>query len=104
MEKLRQSSSLVSIKSSRTLPSLGELRQSEQFEGLNENVSISTKKYFRFILAIAIAPVLRRIQLEVFPYGSDEAMNTFLGETEVETIGTIIWKWPSVKKYEITAY
>lgn len=50
------------------------------------------KKYFRFILAIAIAPVLRRIQLEVFPYDSDEAMNTFLGETEVETIGTIIWK------------
>ena len=45
------------------------------------------KKYFPFILAIAIAPVLRRIQLEVFPYDSDEAMNTFLGETEVETIG-----------------
>lgn len=59
------------------------------------------KNYFRFILAIAIAPVLRRIQLEVFPYDSDEAMNTFLGETEV---GTIIWKWPSVKKYEITVY
>ena len=50
------------------------------------------KNYFRFILAIAIAPVLRRIQLEVFPYDSDEAMNTFLGETEVGTIGTIIWK------------
>lgn len=92
MEKLRQSSSLVSIKSSRKLPSPGELRQSGRLEGLNENPPIFRKKYFRFILAIVIAPVLRRIQLEVFPYDSDEAMNTFLGETEVETMGKIIWK------------
>ena len=48
MEKLQQSSSLVSIKSSRTLPSVGKLRQSERFEGLNENVSISTKKILPF--------------------------------------------------------
>ena len=92
MEKLRQSSSLVSIKSSRKLPSPRELRQSGRLEGLNENPPILRKKYFRFILAIVIAPVLRRIQLEVFPYDSDEAMNTFLGETEVETMGKIIWK------------
>ena len=62
----------------------------------------STKKYFRFILVISIAPVLRRIPdpIEVFPYDSDEALNSFLGDSEVETIGTIIRK-PSEKKYEI---